>query len=453
VHAFAKNQGAKASAWAFATAVAIVAVTAIWGGRSATSAVAPVARDVKVYRVPAGISSNCSRDSTHAIVRWIASLPDNSAASFRRGACYRIEGTLELTHRRGLEIEGNGARFRSLDPPSDHRAIWRIIDSTRVSLHHMTIIGSYKKGGTFTASLQHAHAVDVDGSDVDIDGVRMTDIAGDCVYFGRGPTAAITLSSGTVRNSTCLRTSRNAVAVVAGTNILVQRVETGSIGYNVFDVEPNLDSGWGSNGVTFDSNTIGSYAKNAYSIVESAPVGNQWFTNNRVIGQGLKIAVADPGKSGYRASNVTITGNSTDTRTQPAAVNVNGVDRLTVAGNTIPMKGGPMVAVEGACELRISGNTYPGGSAEALVYPTVCSFVPAHGSAGTKFRINGSGFNAASAVAVNGVPTPFKIESNAQITAVVPRRALSGPIRVTTPNGTASSSARFVVIGTRRGAG
>jgi len=435
---------AKALAWAFAAAVAVVV---------ATSSAAAIARGAKVYRPPTGIAGNCSRDATRALVGWIASLPHNSVVSFRRGGCYRIEGTLTLTHRRGLEIEGNGATFRSLDPPADHRALWRIVDSTGVSLHHMAIVGSYKEGGTFTASLQHAHAVDIDGSNVDIDGVRMTDIAGDCVYFGRGPTGAVTLSSGAVRDSTCLRTSRNAVAVVAGTNILVQHVKTGSIGYNVFDVEPNVDSGWGSDGVTFDGNIIGSYARNAYSIVENAPVSNQSFTNNRVIGQGLKVALADPEKSGYRAANVTIAGNSSDTPTAPAAINVNGVDGLTVTGNTIPMEGGPMVAAEGACALSISGNTYPGGSGEALIYPTVCSFAPARGSAGTRFRINGSGFNAASAVALNGVSTPFRVESNAQITAVVPRRAVSGPIRVTTPNGTASSSARFVVLGSGRSSG
>ena len=62
--------------------------------------------------------------------------------------------------------------------------------------------------------------------------------------------------------------------------------------------------------MTFDDNTIGSYAKNAYSIVESAPISNQSFTNNHVVGQGLNIGIADPAKVGYRPRNVTITGKS-----------------------------------------------------------------------------------------------------------------------------------------------
>jgi len=440
----------KASACAFAGAAALAVTAAGCGGRSALSAASSaVLERATAYQIPAKIASDCSTDATRPILAWIASVPNNSVLSFAKGACYRIEQTLELRHRHGLDFEGNGSKFRSLNPPSDHRALWRIIDSTRIALHDMTITGSYARGGTFTTSLQHAHAVDIDGSNVDIDNVTMTDVAGDCVYFGRGSTTALTLSSGTVHDSTCLRTGRNAIAVVAGNNILVHQVTTGSIGYDVFDVEPNLDSGWGSNGVTFDDNTIGSYAKNAYSIVEGAPISNQSFTNNRVVGQGLKIGIADPANVGYRPQNVTITGNSSDTPEEPAAINVDHVDGLTVTGNTIPMTGGPMAAAVGVCRLSISGNSYPGGSTEALIYPAVCSFIPAHGPAGTSVLVNGSGFNQASAVAVNGTPASFTVDSNAQIRLVVPRRAVTGPIRVTTPNGTTSSSANFKIITTR----
>jgi hypothetical protein len=309
----------------------------------------------------------------------------------------------------------------------------------------MTIKGPYAHGGTFDAGLQHAHAVDLDGSSVDVDHVTMSDVAGDCVYFGRGPSEAISLSSGTVRDSTCRRTSRNAVAVVAGEDILVQGLRTGSIGYNVFDVEPNVDSGWGSNGVTFDDNTIGTYAKNVYSIVEGAPVSNQSFTNNRIVGAGLKVAIADPSGASYRATDVTISGNTSDTPQAPAAINVDNVDGLTLTANTVPMTGGPMAAVTGSCGLDIAGNTFHGGSTEALVYPSVCSFRPARGGVGTPVVVNGSGFNDASAVSLNGTRAAFALESAAQLTLFVPRHAATGPIRVTTPNGTATSSARFTV--------
>ena len=122
----------------------------------------------------------------------------------------------------------------------------------------------------------------LNGSSLDIAKVTIKDVAGDCVYFGGGYTSALTPSSGTVQDSTYIGTGRNAISVLAGEDILVHGVTTDSIGYDVFDVEPNPGAFWGSNGVTFDGNTIGSYAKNAYSVVEGAPITNQFFTNKVV---------------------------------------------------------------------------------------------------------------------------------------------------------------------------
>lgn len=381
---------------------------------------------------------------------WIASVPGHSILSFTSGACYRIEGTLELMNRSDLDFEGNGAIFRSRNPPVDKRAIWRVIDSKNITFHDMTIEGSYKKGGTFTARWQHAHAIEAHGSSLDIADVTIEDVAGDCVYFGGGYTSALTLSSGTVQDSSCLRTGRNAVSVVAGENILVHGMTTGSIGYDVFDVEPNPGAFWGSNGVTFDGNTIGSYAKNAYSIVEGAPITNQFFTNNRVVEQGLRIGIADPAHAGYRPTNVTIANNTAASPQTPSAINVDNVDGLTVTGNTVPMTGGPMAAVVGSCDLRIAGNKYPGGSTDALIYPWICAFTPAEGPPGASVTIRGTGFNQASAVAINGQRASFRLDSGTQIRMVVPRGAGKGPIAVKAPNGTARSSANFTVL-TRHG--
>jgi hypothetical protein len=238
---------------------------------------------------------------------------------------------------------------------------------------------------------------------------------------------------------------RNAVAVVAGNNVLVQRVKTDSIGYHVFDVEPNLDTGWGSNGVTFDNNTIGSYAENAYSIVEGAPTFNQSFTNNSVFGQGLKVAIADPAHAGYRPRNVTITGNFSDTPQAPAAINVDHVDGLTIRGNHIPMTGGPMAAIVGSCDLAISGNSYSGGSTQALIYPSLCFFSPARGGPGSKVAVTGSGFNGTTAVTIGGRRASSTLHSGTRSTLTVPRSARSGPITVRTPNGDAVSPGDFTV--------
>src|SRR6266404_5401477 len=69
--------------------------------------------------------------------------------------------------------------------------------------------------------------------------------------------------------------------------------------------------------------------------------------------------------------------------------------------------------------------------------PTVTSFTPSSGVAGTSVTITGTGFTAASTVTFNGTSGSFTVNSDTQITATVPSGASTGPIAVTTGGGTA----------------
>jgi hypothetical protein len=318
-----------------------------------------------LYSVPSSVPSGCSTDATSQILSWIGSVPDDSTLVFDQNACYRIEGTLEIRDR-NLTIDGNGSTFRSFDPPTSQRSIWRAWDSA-VTFRNMTIIGSYANGGVHDPNLQWAHGIDLRGTHGIVDGVSMSDLAGDCVYFGLGADR----SSGAVRDGSCRRIGRNGVSVTAGNDILVERVTTDRVGYVAFDVEPNAVSGnWGSARVTFDSNTIGSYAITAYTVIGNAPVSDQQFTNNRVVGQSLEIGVDDRG--GYRPQNLKIRGNSSDTAALPPAMGIAGVDGLTVSGNTVPLGGGTMAQVTRSCNVDVYGNSYPGGSQESSSTNPTC---------------------------------------------------------------------------------
>ena len=278
--------------------------------------------------------------------------------AFAQGACYRIEGTLTLKDR-ALTIEGNGATFRSLDPPDDQRAVWRVWDSD-VAMRDMTIAGSYAGGGTLDTGVEHAHGVDLRGTHAVVENVAMSDLGGDCVYFGLGATR----SSGAVRDSSCRRIGRNAVSITAGDYIRVERVVTDQIGYIAFDVEPNAGSGFGSSHAVFDSNTIGSYYMKAYTVIGNAPISDQEFTNNRVQGQGLKIGVVN---RAYNPEALRIAGNSSDTATTPAAMNLDGIRGVTVTGNSVPMTTGTMAAIDSSCGIQVNGNSYPGGTTEYAI--------------------------------------------------------------------------------------
>jgi hypothetical protein len=323
-----------------------------------------------VYTVPSSVPSGCSTDATSEISSWIASVPNDSTISFGLGACYRIEGTLELQNRT-LTVDGNGATFRSFNAPEDQRAIWRLWNSN-VTLRNMTDIGSYASGGVFNANLEHAHGIDLRGTHAVIENVAVRNVGGDCVYFGLGSDST-TRSSGSFHDSSCVGTGRNAVSVTAGNNILVQRVTLSTLGFDAFDVEPNIAAGnWGSQNVTFDSNIIGSYRLSAYSIVENAAISNQAFTNNIVKGRGLHIAVAPVSSVVARPQAVTIQGNSSDTAQTPAAMSLEDVDGLTVTGNAVPMTSGTMAVVNNSCGVDVSGNALLGALTEITITNPAC---------------------------------------------------------------------------------
>ena len=78
--------------------------------------------------------------------------------------------------------------------------------------------------------------------------------------------------------------------------------------------------------------------------------------------------------------------------------------------------------------------------------PTVTSFFPTSGPVGTNVSITGTNFTGATSVQFNGLAaTNFVINSDTSINANVPGGATTGPISVTTPNGTGTSSSNFTV--------
>lgn len=77
--------------------------------------------------------------------------------------------------------------------------------------------------------------------------------------------------------------------------------------------------------------------------------------------------------------------------------------------------------------------------------PTITSFTPASGPVGTSVTINGTGFTGTTSVKFNGVAASYTVNSDIQITAVVPAGATTGKITVTNAGGTATSSTNFTV--------
>lgn len=291
-----------------------------------TTTTAPTTTSSNTYTVPGTIPSDCSVDTAPAILNWIATVPDNSTLQFGNG-CYRVEETLELTNRYGLAF--TGGTLKQLNPPQDQRPVWRLINSSG-GFSNMRLTGSYTNGGVLDQNLQHAHGFDLRGSSFSINLVTVENVAGDCAYFGLGYDNT-TRSSGSFSDSTCQSIGRNGVSVVAGDNITANRNTIATVGFDAFDIEPNVASGnQGSSTVAIDSNRISGVHLYDYSIIENAPITAQSFTNNTKTGL-LRVYVGTAGPTLVRPTNVTV---RTNTGTTGGQLEFDHVDGLHVSGNT-----------------------------------------------------------------------------------------------------------------------
>ncbi|MCI0542864.1 MAG: IPT/TIG domain-containing protein, partial [Actinobacteria bacterium] len=77
--------------------------------------------------------------------------------------------------------------------------------------------------------------------------------------------------------------------------------------------------------------------------------------------------------------------------------------------------------------------------------PVVSGFSPSQGPVASPVTVTGSGFTGATSVTFNGTPAGFTVTTDSSISTTVPVGATTGPIAVTTPYGSHSSSQTFTV--------
>jgi hypothetical protein len=77
--------------------------------------------------------------------------------------------------------------------------------------------------------------------------------------------------------------------------------------------------------------------------------------------------------------------------------------------------------------------------------PTITGFTPATGTVKQVVTITGTRFTGTTTVSFNSAAAQFRVDSDTQIRAQVPAGATTGPITVSTPGGTATSSTSFKV--------
>src|SRR5262249_46892146 len=140
-------------------------------------------------------------------------------------------------------------------------------------------------------------------------------------------------------------------------------------------------------------------------------------------------------------TGVTITG-----FTGATAVSFNGVaSTFTVSPSGTITTTVPAGATTGPITVTTPGSGPLKTTTRFTVTPTITSFAPASGSAGAGVTINGTNFTGATAVSFGGKVATFTVSNSGTVTTTVPAGATTGPITVTTLDGTATSAASFTV--------
>jgi hypothetical protein len=195
------------------------------------------------------------------------------------------------------------------------------------------------------------------------------------------------------------------------------------------------------------------YTGEYYDATPTTLSGDNWQTR---IGSfqlpGCSSTVPAPTVSGFSpvqgpvGTQVTISGSNF---TGATAVTFNG----TPASFSVVNDGSINATVPAGATTGAISVTGPGGTGSssgvftvpATAPPTISSFSPTSGKVGATVTINGANLTGVTKVTFNGVAASFTAVSDTQVTATVPSGAKNGPIAVTTPNGTATSSQTFRV--------
>ncbi|HET9838197.1 MAG TPA: IPT/TIG domain-containing protein [Candidatus Angelobacter sp.] len=140
-------------------------------------------------------------------------------------------------------------------------------------------------------------------------------------------------------------------------------------------------------------------------------------------------------------TGVTITGTNF---TGATAVSFNGVAATFTEGppGTITTTV-PAGATTGPITVTTPGSGPLITTTRFTVTPGITSFAPPSGVSGTGVTITGTNFTGATAVSFNGAAATFTVSNSGTITTTVPAAASTGPIKVTTLDGTATSAASF----------
>jgi hypothetical protein len=328
--------------------------------------------------VPIDITGDCSSDVTERLNAWLAAVPDGSVIEFPRGACYRVDGSLLLSGRQHLVIEGNESTFRAVDlvPYEVNRAQWFLDYGADLVLRNMTLSGPNPRAvlGQDTA---FDHNVFVRGTHgVVIEHVRGGNTYGDFVAVAHGRDGRTIPSDVTVAHSWAENVGRMGVSCVACDGLTVRDNLFRHIALSVITIEVEGD-GWPARRIRIESNEVGSHGWSFVALGAPFQTVDNDISDIAVVGNTMTEASSGHCQSAIdwsatrtTQSNVRIEGNVL--RAGNDAVAITTSRGVTVAGNQLFHEGNcdaptPVgVRLVASSDVHVRGNEVTGFAARVL---------------------------------------------------------------------------------------
>lgn len=316
---------------------------------------APVTASVPVpdsglprYPVPAAIRADCSVDVSGQLNEWLATVPDGSQIDFPQQACYRVDGSVTLTSRNNLVIEGNGSTFKAetkVATPETNRAQWRFDYGTGITIRDMTLVGVNPKA-EFSLANQFDHNLFIRGTKhVTVQNVHGRNAYGDFIAIAHGMDGVTIPTDINISNVSADTIGRMGISCVACDGVSVDNSVFNNIAYHVFDLEIEGNN-WPGRNVRYTNNVIGAHGWAFFSVGTPYQTYNNDLSNVYIAGN----VMTEPGSTtdecfpslSFRdtkidARNVVIENNSIVSRTD--GILVKRVSGVTIRNNSVSLVG------------------------------------------------------------------------------------------------------------------
>src|SRR5664280_2679972 len=315
--------------------------------------------------VPLTIEHTGATEVSAALNTFIESVPDGSIISFPTGATYKLHQGIQFANRHNLIFEGNGTTLQvdataaandSLSSPFYVGYLYThdvYGGNTDIVIHDFILVGNDPTPGTFTEGSESAAGIKI----YDADRVEVYDITSSAT---NGDFLNVYEASKGVWVHDChvLTAGRNGIAVISGSDILVEDCAFDVSGWITFDVEANV-VGEASSNVTFRNNTAGTWVYAFFTVydIHEAAIDQITVDNNTVTGGSLNTLVVDGGT--VRMTRITFTNNKGTVAAGPVLA-FSYVDGLTVTGNVQPLSSGALMSITSCTQMVLEGITAAG---------------------------------------------------------------------------------------------